>query len=153
MHDMLVKLYDTPRWNPLDRPLGVDIRRPYGSEKTKTLEWVSINWGKVWASECDRSFANDPISTYIAIRGGFIVGFACYDATAKGLFGPTGVLTGERGKGVGKALLLASLDAMFDLGYAYAVIGGVGPAEFYVKNCGAVDIPGSDPGIFGGMVK
>ena len=52
-----------------------------------------------------------------------IVGFACYDATCMNFFGPTGVKESERGKGVGKALLLAALHAMKEQGYAYAIIG------------------------------
>jgi predicted N-acetyltransferase YhbS len=50
--------------------------------------------------------------------------------------------------GLGKALLFKSLEALRDLGYAYAIIGGVGPKEFYAKACGAIEIPGSDPGIY-----
>ncbi len=38
---------------------------------------------------------------------------------------------------------------MAALGYAYAVIGGVGPAEFYEKVCGAFAIPGSERSIYG----
>jgi predicted N-acetyltransferase YhbS len=53
-----------------------------------------------------------------------------------------------RGLGVGKALLFKSLEALSDIGYAYAIIGGVGPKEFYAKNCGAIEIPGSDPGTY-----
>jgi hypothetical protein len=38
-------------------------------------------------------------------------------------------------------------------GYAYAIIGGVGPVEFYAKTVGAIVIAGSQPGIYGGMLK
>ena len=38
-------------------------------------------------------------------------------------------------------------------GFAYAIIGGVGPVEFYAKSVGAVVIDGSEPGIYGGMLK
>jgi hypothetical protein len=34
------------------------------------------------------------------------------------------------------------------MGYAYAIIGGVGPAAFYEKVCGAFVIPGSERGIY-----
>jgi hypothetical protein len=33
-------------------------------------------------------------------------------------------------------------------GYAYAVIGGAGPTEFFVKTTGAQPIAGSTPGIY-----
>ena len=51
--------------------------------------------------------------------------------------------------GIGAALLYRCLEAMWEMGYAYAVIGGVGPAEFYEKVCGAFLIPGSEQGIYG----
>ncbi len=50
--------------------------------------------------------------------------------------------------GLGTALLLLCLESMRELGYAYAVIGGVGPIEFYEKVCGAFVIPGSQVGIY-----
>ncbi|MEX0750197.1 MAG: hypothetical protein WD359_05250 [Dehalococcoidia bacterium] len=40
---------------------------------------------------------------------------------------------------------------MWELGYAYAIIGGVGPAEFYAKVCGATVIENSDPGVYGAL--
>ncbi len=41
-----------------------------------------------------------------------------------------------------------SAEALREIGFAYAIIGGVGPKEFYAKNCGAIEIPGSDPGTY-----
>jgi len=52
----------------------------------------------------------------------------------------------------GTALLLATLHAMAAEGYAYAIIGGFGPAEFYSKAVGAVPIAGSTPGIYANML-
>jgi len=37
-------------------------------------------------------------------------------------------------------------------GYAYAIIGGVGPQDFYAKTVGAVLIDGSSPGVYGGTL-
>ena len=69
------------------------------------------------------------------------------------LFGATVGIVGLGG--IGRALLLRSLAAMRAEGYAYAVIGGVGPQEFYKKCVGAMLIPDSAPGIYrdflGGM--
>lgn len=36
--------------------------------------------------------------------------------------------------------------------YGYAIIGWVGPAEFYAKAVGAVEIPDSTPGVYRGML-
>ncbi len=52
------------------------------------------------------------------------------------------------GRGVGAALTLAVLAAMREDGYAYAIIGGAGPADFYARVAGAIEIPGSTPGVY-----
>lgn len=146
MHDMLVRLYALPP-RPAD-PAGCTIRvaRPY--ERSRVLRFVTSRFSEGWADEAAAAFARSPVSLHIATREKKVVGFACYDATCRGFFGPTGVAEEARGAGLGTALLLASLHAMRDAGYGYAVIGGVGPAEFYARACGAIEIPGSTPGIY-----
>jgi predicted N-acetyltransferase YhbS len=59
-----------------------------------------------------------------------------------------GVAGQTQGRGIGTALLLSCLHTMATLGYAYAIIGGVGPTEFYRKVVGAIEIAGSSPGIY-----
>ena len=54
--------------------------------------------------------------------------------------------------GSGGAGLFAALHAQKAQGYAYAIIGGVGPAEFYARAVGAVLIEGSQPGIYDGLL-
>ena len=82
-----------------------------------------------------------------------MIGFASYDATRLGFFGPTGVSEVTRGRGTGGAVLMACLHDMYAKGYGYGIIGGVGPAEFYTKISGATLIPDSSPGIYGGMLR
>ena len=82
-----------------------------------------------------------------------LAGFAAYECTRRGFFGPTGVTPEARGKGIGKALLLASLYALRELGYVYGIIGAAGPVEFYQKTVGAIVIPGSEPGIYTDLLK
>jgi GNAT superfamily N-acetyltransferase len=53
-----------------------------------------------------------------------------------------------RGGGVGKALLVACLHSLREMGYVYGIIGHAGPIEFYQKTVGAIVIPYSDPGIY-----
>ena len=93
-----------------------------------------------------------PITCFLAVHQKRIIGFACVDATARGLFGPTGVDKAFRGRGVGAALLLAALHCQREQGYAYSVIGGAGPVDFYVKTVGAIPIPDSSPGIYVDML-
>lgn len=156
MQDMLVRLYDLKDHGPLMQKLeadGVDIRRPLAAEKSIVIDWVTRHFGSGWASEADVSFSYQPITSFIAIEKGKIVGFACYDSCYRNFFGPTGVEESQRGRGVGKALLMECLCAMKAQGYAYAIIGGVGPAEFYARAVGAVLIDGSDPGIYKGIMS
>ena len=82
-----------------------------------------------------------------------MLGFACYDSTTKGFFGPTGVDESERGRGIGKMLLMYTLYLMRLDGYGYAAIGGAGPKDFYAKATGAVVIEGSEPGVYKGMLR
>ncbi len=84
----------------------------------------------------------------ITTEGKTLLGFTCYDVTCRGFFGPTGVAPEARGKGIGKALLLAALHRLHADGFAYGVIGQAGPVEFYKQTCGAVEIPGSEHGVF-----
>ena len=98
--------------------------------------------------EADRAFNYMPITCHLAVRERQIAGFAVYESTRRGYFGPTGVREDLRGSGLGAALLLACLESMREMGYGYAIIGGVGPAKFYEKTVGATIIPGSDPGVY-----
>ena len=153
---MLVRLYDLPDHQPLIRQLksqGIHIRRPLAAEKSIVVDWVAKHYGSGWASEAAVSFSYQPITSFIATQDGKILGFACYDACYRNFFGPTGVKEAHQGKGIGKALLLESLQAMKSQGYAYGIIGGVGPAEFYSKTVGAVLIEGSNPGIYEGIMS
>lgn len=151
MPDMLVKLYELPDLTPILNTLaakGVTIRPPVAVEKPKLYHWIEKTFGPRWAKECDLSFSSVPATCFIAEREGYILGFACYECTAKNFFGPTGVSEAWRHTGIGTALLLTCLHAMKEMGYGYAIIGGVGPAEFYTKVVAATLIEGSETSIY-----
>lgn len=161
MPDMLVKLYELP---PLEQELaslkkqGVELRRGLVPEKHVVSEWVRTHFNAHWASECEASYSRQPVSVFVAVaaesnQADSLLGFACYDAVMKGFFGPTGVHPDARGKGIGRALLLAALHGLKEEGYAYGIIGGAGPLDFYAKTVGAVAIDGSVPGIYRGMLR
>jgi GNAT superfamily N-acetyltransferase len=154
MQDMLVRLYDLPELGEAligSSGQGVTIRPAMSLEKPRVLDWMQSNFA-VWAAGVEAAFCRLPVSCFLALRGQQILGFACYDATCKNFFGPTAVLEEERGRGLGRALLLAALHAQREQGYAYSIIGGVGPAEFYAKAVGAVLIEGSSPGVYSGAL-
>lgn len=153
--DMLVKLYELPAPDKALYRLaadGISVRRALPPEKHKVLEWVRGNFSEAWTSEADVAFSRQPVSCFIAVQDKRLLGFACHDAACRNFFGPTGVDPDARGKGIGAALLLACLDAMRQQGYGYAIIGGVGPADFYAKTVGAIPIQGSRPGIYRGLL-
>ena len=153
--DMLVKLYELPASDEMVSRLaegGISIRRALPPEKHKVLDWVRTNFSEAWASETEVAFSRQPVSCFIAIQQKKIVGFACHDAACRNFFGPTGVAPKARQGGIGKALLFACLEDMKHQGFGYAIIGGVGPAEFYAKAVGAVAIEGSAPGIYRGLL-
>jgi len=161
MPDMLVKLYELPELAPVMEEMkskGIVIRRGIGPEKNEAAAWVRERFSEYWKSECEVAFSRQPVSCLIAVTEipdtgrSRMLGFACYNSTMRGFFGPTGVSEETRGQGVGKALLLAALHAMKEEGYGYAVIGGAGPVDFYAKQVGAVEIPDSVPGIYRGLL-
>ncbi len=151
MTDMLVRLYEIPDLSGFTEKMetiGVRVRRPNIWEKPLLLGWVKAHFSLSWALECETAFAVRPPSCFIAVKDDVLIGFACYDCTRLNFFGPTGVAEYARGKGVGTMLLLSCLYAMKDGGYAYAIVGGVGPAGFYARAVGAMAIEGSSPGIY-----
>ena len=151
MTDLLVKLYSLPP--PAAFPVGIDVRRAFAAEKQLVLDWIKSRFGQGWASECEAAFARLPVACFLAVRDREVLGFACYDATARGFFGPTGVAESERNHGIGAALLLAALHDMTAQGYAYAIIGAADSVEFYRKHVGATEIADSAPGFYRGMLK
>ena len=154
MPDLLVRLYDLPAADPdqAARPPGT-IRRAFAAERRLICDWVAAEFGNGWASECEAAFARTPVTCFVADDGFEAVGFACYDATAHGMFGPMGVRPRERKRGYGRALLLACMRDMAAHGYAYAVIGGASSTALYRETLGATEIPGSTPGFYRGMLK
>lgn len=157
MKDMLVPLWELPECCEIQEKLKtkqhIIIRRPIAAERHLIASWVLENFSNYWESEVKVAFSSVPPSIYIAQRNNEILGFACYECTAKGFFGPTGTLAEERGKGIGKVLLIKSLESLREMGYAYGIIGGVGPEEYYQKTVNARVIEGSEKSVYYHMLK
>lgn len=151
MIDMLVRLYDLPDTTGLYQSIasqGITLRRARAFEKHTIEAFARQHFSEKWASEIAVALTRQPVSCFIATRDKEILGFSCCETTHRAFFGPTGVIESARGTGLGKALLFKALENLRDIGYAYGIIGGVGPRQFYEKNCGAIEIPGSDPGTY-----
>nr|WP_322876600.1 GNAT family N-acetyltransferase [Pseudocalidococcus azoricus] len=154
--DMLVKLYALP----LDQARlethhsqGIIYRQPLGSETHLILDWVKARFSLGWVSEVEIALHQRPPRCLIAVQSGKLLGFACYDTAALGLFGPMGVDADSRGLGIGTILTQLTLEMMRTQGYAYGVIGWVGPAEFYQQVVGAIPIPDSFPGLWANRLQ
>lgn len=151
MPDMLVRLYAMPPAAPsLERMQaeGITVRRAQAYERSIVRRFILKHFSEAWADETDTAFAHQPVTAYVALDGKRIVGFAAYECTRRDYFGPTGVLPDYRKRGIGLALLQVSLQGLADMGYAYAIIGGAGPVDFYVRGVGAEVIADSVPGIY-----
>jgi len=156
MPDMLVNLLKLLPLEPLLDELkeaDVNIRRAQPFEIASVREFIEKNFSVAWGDEISVGFANKPVTVFIATSDGRVVGFAGYECTRKAFFGPTGVAEDQRGRGVGKALLIASLWGLRELGYVYGIIGSAGPVEFYQETVGAIVIPDSEPGIYVDLLK
>ena len=150
MSDLLVNLLKLP---PVEASHEFNVRRAQPFEFTPVRDFVATHFSTSWADEISVGFVRQPVSVYIATIQRELVGFSAYECTRRGFFGPTGVVEAAQHKGVGKALLLASLWGLREMGYVYGIIGAAGPVEFYQKTIGAIVIPDSEPGIYVDLLK
>ena len=150
MTDLLVNLLKLPEIEP---DASFVIRRAQPFELTPVRQFIEDHFSLTWADEVSVGFAHKPVTVYVATIEQTLVGFAAYECTRRGFFGPTGVVEKARGKGIGTALLLSSLRGLQELGYVYAIIGGAGPVSFYQRSVAAIVIPDSEPGIYTDLLK
>jgi predicted N-acetyltransferase YhbS len=115
--------------------------------------FIDSNFSLTWADEISVGFANKPVSVFLATLNREIVGFAGYECTARGFFGPMGVAKEFERQGIGRALLLTCLWGLREMGYVYGIIGAAGPVGFYEEAAGAVIIPESSPGFYSDLLK
>lgn len=141
--DMIVGLYNLPQ---VEKSKTIRIKRAFVGDKEQILEFVKKNFQRNWVYEVEHALMEPVSKCYIATENGKILGFACFDSSAKGFFGPIGVDPERRGEDIGKMLLIKTLESMREYGYGYAIIGWVSEAEqFYKKTVGAEYIKGGNP--------
>jgi predicted N-acetyltransferase YhbS len=156
MPDLLVNLLKLPPLPPVLLELDqaqIVIRRAQPFEITPVRSFIEKHFSSAWADEVSVAFASKPVSLYVAVAEREVVGFGAYECTRRGFFGPTGVVNSMQGHGIGKAVLLASLWGLREMGYVYGIIGSAGPVEFYERAVGAIVIPESDRGIYTDLLK
>ena len=106
MADMLVKLYNIPCSHDIEENLfksGIRIKKALAPDRSKIIAFARTCAKDDYSDEVRAAFSNNPVTCYIATRERELIGFACYEATARNFFGPMAVLESERKKGVGKA--------------------------------------------------
>ena len=155
--DLLVRLWTLPGKEPVLRALGdkgVSVKRVIAPDKGRVLAFVQKHFGGGWMHECEAALSTVPSTCYAAVKDKEIIGFSCFEATGKDYFGPIGINPAFRGLGVGEGLLLACLHSMWEMGYAYAIIGWADEAQgFYERTGGAIPIPDSHPAIYQNLIR
>ena len=158
MPDMLVDLTPLTPPDALENALlsdGIRIKRALAPDRQKIEEFSKTCADQDYSPEVSVALARTPSACYTAAKDNRLVGFACFEATAKNFFGPMAVQEEYRGKGIGRALLLRSIISMREMGYAYAVIGW--PARsavpFYEKCVNALLIEETSHGLYRQMIQ
>ena len=158
MADMLVKLYPLPTAPGLEEALrekGITIVKALAPDMSKIIAFTEENGHPGWAAAIRVCFMNQPPRCWIAVKDKQVIGFGCYESTARGFFGPPLVADSARRQGIGKILLLKCMESLRDMGYAYAFIGW--PAQnaihFYEEATGGMMIPDDGYGVYSRMVR
>lgn len=149
--DLLVNLYELPSVE--ENPSDIRFLRLLSPNIHLLEMFIKTHFSLGWVSEIKVGAYKVNPTVFIAVKKDTIIGFAGYDCTAKGFFGPTGVHPKYQGRGIGKTLLRITLHAMKEDGYGYAIIGGgEGKAAFYQK-CVNAKLIDATQSIYSRMVK
>ncbi|AQT74807.1 MULTISPECIES: hypothetical protein [Streptomyces] len=162
---------DLRTWTPSDTPTSLTVngrdlwvRRPEASEALLLVDWLRETFGGGWASEIQRSFSRDPISSVIVVDRDKalapkdrLLGFLAYDTARLGMLSTIALVPEARGHdlALSVALIEECLREARASGMSYAVLGGVGEARLAALRAFSAlwTIPGSCPGIFGRGVR
>ena len=158
MADMLVKLYNIPHSHDIEENLfksGIRIKKALAPDRSRIIAFSRTCAKDDYSDEVQAAFSNNPVTCYIATREKEIIGFACYEATARNFFGPMAVLESERKKPIGTAQLMKSMESMQEMGYAYAIIGWPAKSaiDFYKKCVDAIMIDEKSSGVYKRMIE
>ena len=136
--DLLNNNFNTDKEEQQLLNAGITIKRADDNDYCSLLMLLE-KYFPGWKGEVASSFNNTPVSIYIALLDGKVIGFSAYEGNNKGTgwFGPMGTNPEYRGKGAGGVLFKKCLQDLKDLGFAKAIIPWVGPIPFYMKHANA----------------
>lgn len=109
------------------------VRKAEKSDKNKVLSWVKSEFSVFWEYEASVGFTYDKPKLWIAEDNNEIIGFSVYSALEPHWFGPIGVSTKTRLKGIGSLLLFNCLKSMREEGQRIAVIPWTSHLFFYTQ--------------------
>lgn len=112
---------------------SIVIRRAEHDDEEKVLEWIKSEFSVFWAWETAASFKYEKPKVWIAEKGDKVIGFSVYGALEPNWFGPIGVSSEVRSKGIGSVLLFNCLRSMREEGQRYAVIPWTSHLFFYTQ--------------------
>jgi mycothiol synthase len=112
---------------------GIAIRPLVAADRAELDTYLSARWSAGWRHEALEALDVDPPTGFLAQRDGQIVGFAVYDVSRPGWFGPTGTDEELRGRGIGAALLRRCLAAWQTAGRERGEICWTRVWSFYAK--------------------
>ena len=153
--DMLVKLYDLPDSRPLRERLtqdGVSLRARAGAREAQGDRLGARSFLRVLGKRSRGGLRPRAGVLLHRGQGRHDHGLCLPRRDLPQLLRTDRRRPNARKGGVGTALLLACLEDMKHAGYGYAIIGGVGPADYYARAVGAVAIEGSDVGVYRGLL-
>ena len=126
---------------PVSGPVapGYRIERARAVDSAAVEQLLGAHWPS-WQDEVASSLSREPPALFLAWDDqDRVAAFSAHDGNNRGTgwFGPMGTDPGHRGRGLGRALLLRSLEDFRRAGMDEAVIPWVGPVDFYREAVGA----------------
>jgi GNAT superfamily N-acetyltransferase len=132
--DLRARSWDTSAAEARLEREGFQVRRLRADDREAFGSWVRGEWGDVWEYEALRSYGNDPVSTWVALRDGQVCSFASYNVTGfENSFGPTGTQPELRGQGLGRVMFHRCMRDLRELGHDTCEVSWVGPFAFYAR--------------------
>ncbi len=128
---------------------GESSKVSHGPQNSEVREWIKTHFSLGWADEASQRHSSIPSRCFVAVQESPDSGFRLLRCHGRAFFGPTGVDETNVGKGIGKALLMHTLKAMYGGRIHLCHIGGVGPDKFYASCCGRATMI---EGVISGMV-